>query len=839
MPDPVLPNLHDCLEATSWRRLLALMASHGLACSTRWRKADLIAALHAHLLNPVTWQRGIPDLGAPARSALETIVQAGGRLPATTFLGAFGPVRPHRPWRADAPQEAPWQNPASPTERLWYLGLLYLQPPKAGPGAPQQAILPAELLPIVRSLLLTPAADQPARLLPRPGRPPDLAWHVALLLATIAAEPVAPVRDRWLPPTIGAALANRLGLDQAPDYTPRRSEHYTPYLAFVHLVAEAADLLTSTPRFAITPAGWQWLAAPAAERWSTLWAAWLAAPTELTRSYRFPWAGVPRAGRELVLDELRRSSPNQFRPLQQIVAACHLRDPHGYLAQPWRVAEDVAAALITGPLFWFGAVDVAATVAEDPPAPPVRADDEAGGSDDLDLADPAYLPDATADPDACASAAAGLLPPHEADVAAGTSGSGRLTPPILTASGAADATCGGENTGIGRGESNINRSATIPPRLVRLNLTGAGLLGLPDCAAPDFPDPAPCSSASDPDLLRVPVTASPIHLARLAPLAEWLPPAPPAMTQLLRLTALRVGQAVANGLPLPQLFDNLRQALGRPPSRRQMQRLRGWAAAGQQVRIRPLTVLETAEAALLGRLRSRKLLRQHLGEAISPTRAILDPAGVAAVVQHLATLGIYAAVETAAGPIAPAVDGGSPALPTSDIAGPAPAPRWLSPALAGQLLLAGLVYRGLGEHIALAAPLAADLLDDLAGQLDAQQQAAARHAAQQTLEALAATLRGYLGFPAWQADHQTGDLLPVIEHALAHQQDLLLTYWGAAREQPTVRRVTPYWIERRQAVPYLIGYCHLREAERVFRLDRIADCQPLPRPAAAPQPYDD
>jgi|GEM_PF-1307449 len=783
MSDATLPGLHDCLAAASWRRLLAIMAGHGLPCSTRWLKADLIAALYPHLLDPTTWRQRIPELSAAARSALDTLLQSGGALPAVTFLATFGQIRPHRPWREAVPEPAPWQAPASPAERLWYLGLIYLDPPASGPGTVQRVLIPAELLPILHPLLLTPEADQPIALLPQPGHPPDLAWHVALLLASVEAEPLAPVRGRWLPPTTIAALADRMGLDHAVDYAPVRTEHRLPYLAFVHLLAEAAGLVGGATRFIVTPAGWQWLAAPAAARWSALWAAWLAAPVDLTGGYRFPWANTTPAGRRLVLDQFDDAALGQFRPLRQITEAAHLRDPHGYLAQPWRVPDDVAAALITGPLFWFGAVDLAGTPEADPSVVPL-----------VDLPDDDDQP---AEP---------------------------LSSP-LDGLHAFDPDCDRDLTFAAEAAREEPQPALVPSWSARLTLTGAWLSGRPDCAAPQFPNPAACSSATnDPDLLNVPVTALPMHLARLAPLADWLSPVPPAMTQPLRLTARRVGQAVANGLAWPQLLDALTQALGRPPSRRQTQRLRQWAAAGQQVRIRHLTVLETADAALLGQLRSRKLIRRHLGAAISPTRVILDPAAIPAVIQHLATLDLYAGSEpVAAGETAP------PAQPGSR----------LDPAAAGLLYTAGLVYRGLGEHLSLAAPLSAAVLDDLAAGLDARQREAAAHAAQQALEDLDATLRGYLGLPAWQADREPADALPLIEQALARKRDLLLTYWGAGREQAVVRRVTPYWVERRQAVAYLVGYCHLREAERIFRIDRIVECRVLPPNAPAPAPDGD
>lgn len=788
MTDPVPPNLHACLTASSWRHLLALMASHGLPCSTRWHKADLIPALLAHLQNAATWRQRIPELGEPAQAALRSLLHAQGAVSAIAFQASFGDLRPYRPWRRETTTPPPWQAPASPAERLWYLGLIFLDPPAPAPGVAQRVVIPADLLPILRDLLAAADERQPRRLLPRPGTPADLAWHVALLLATVEARPLAPIRGRWLPPRSVAALAVRTGLASAADGRIGRSEHSLPYLAFLHLLAEAAGLIAGGERLTVTAAGWQWLAAAPADRWQTLWDAWLAAPTELARAYRFPWTTIAPAGRRLVLEQVRATPLAAFRPLAEIVQAAHLHDPLGYLAPRWGYEGDVAADLVTGPLFWFGVVDLAEAADSAAPSPAV--------------------------------------PTHHAD-------------PRLDEDLPAD------------------RPVPVSPyHLLRLTRTGAWLLGLPDCAAPAFPAAAACSSAAnDPDLLLVPPTAAPIHLARLAPLAEWETPSPPAMTQPLRLTPEAIGRAAAAGLPLPQLLDHLAQALGRPVSRRQTQRLRDWAAAGQQVRIRHLTVLETADPELMGRLRGRKLIRRHLGDPLSPTRSILDPAGIPALAQHLATLGLYARLDPAGLPAATAADDAAALPPDAPVddddlshpesagtaeavtakvldAGDAAAGRdlcLLDPGTAGRLYSAALVYRGLGEHIALPAPILPTMVDALARQLDPRQRQAAEYAADQALKALDAVLQGYLDFPAWQADRSSAETLPLIERAIAQHHDLRLTYWGAGRAEPVVRRVTPYWIERRHAVPYLVGYCHLREAERVFRIDRIADCQLLPR----------
>lgn len=747
------PDLRTCLEAASWRRLLAIMASHGLPASTRWHKTDLVDVLAAHLANPATLRPLLLDLSPAAQAALRALLPANGGLPVQSFSAAFGAIRPHQSWRrsAEAPaSRQPWRDPASPAELLWYLGLLHLHPPKPAPGASQLVVLPADLLTILSELLLAPQAQQPLRLLLRPGRPADLAWHVALLLASLEAEPIRPLAGGWLPPRVLIGLAERAGFslaalltqpaDEATAALPQpttnylplavqesepvtgaRSERRLPYLAMLHYLALAAGLIVGQQRFVLTVQGWRWLAAAPAERWRSLWQAWLAAPPALTTIFRFPWATVTPQGLTLVLAELSRLPLDAFTPLAQLVEQAHLRDSRNLLFQPYDQPRDVVAALVAGPLHWFGVVDLAES--KDQP-------------------------------------------------------------------------------------------------LVRLTLPGAWLLQLPDCGPPSFAPPQPCAARpADPDLVLVPPDVSPLHLARLAPLGDWLPAQPPAGVQALRLTAERIGLAVAGGLTLPQLYHILEEALGRPAGRRLRQRLRAWALAGQQVRIRRLTVLETADSALMGRLRSRKLVRRHLGEAISPTRSTVDPAGLPAVLQTLRNLELYAVAPPTA--IQPA---GNPqeSQPGQPRQKPPGVP--IDAGSAGLLYMAGLVYRGLGKHVPLHTPLSAEIMEDLSRHLSASQQEAAEYAARQVLDRIKAGLAGYLSLPAWQARSQQETILPIIEAAQAAGQDLALTYWSAGREQPVVRRVTPYWIEQREHILYLVAHCHLRGAERVFRLDRIITC---------------
>ncbi len=68
--------------------------------------------------------------------------------------------------------------------------------------------------------------------------------------------------------------------------------------------------------------------------------------------------------------------------------------------------------------------------------------------------------------------------------------------------------------------------------------------------------------------------------------------------------------------------------------------------------------------------------------------------------------------------------------------------------------------------------------------------------------------------------------LPEPIHSALHQkQPLRILYLGLEGE--TERIITPRYTTRYQGYPYLIGYCHLREDMRSFRLDRIFSAELL------------
>jgi hypothetical protein len=702
------------------------MASHGLKRKASDLSQDLVVRLERHLSHALMLDRIISELNRPTRQALADLAQADGHLPAHTFFSAFGQYRPYRPRKKGAETIEPWLNPISPTETLYFSGLIYPHPRRPQTGQVQEILIPSDLLDPIKVLMQTPQTSPTAQLRQRPGHPPDLAWHVALLLTTLNHTPVRPIHERWLPPRILHALAQRTGFDRQQEYTPTRSERNLPYLAFLHYLTEAAGLVGGRQQLAITPRGWQWLAADTPTRWQTLWQTWLSSPTDIAIPYHFPWADLSPKARAWVGDQLRQRLPSAYQDQDAFIRHLHLLDSDNLLSQPWNLQEDIVATLVEGPLFWMNVLNLTEPI--DPATEPALA-----------------------------------LSPH-----------------------------------------------------------GAWLLLIPDHQAPSFPTPEPCQTLpTDNTSLRIGPNVQPLHLARLAPFCQWPQPPHPTSEQHLQLTEETISSAIARGEQLPQILHTLRQACGRSPSERLTRKLRRWSHKGLAVRLRHITILETDTPTLMGQLRSRKHIRRHLDQPLSPTRSLANPAQSEALARHLHTLGWQ--LNTASLDFGLSKTPGIIAPPQTDDNDPA---AISSPDLA-LLWMAALLYQKLGQHIPLPASLPYELQERITAQLSQTQIEAAEFLSQQAADALAAALRGYLGFPAWMDHERAGNPLPIIEKAIHNGHDLNISYWSAGAERRLERHVTPYWLEKHGETPYLVAYCHLRHAERVFRLDRILACEIL------------
>ena len=77
------------------------------------------------------------------------------------------------------------------------------------------------------------------------------------------------------------------------------------------------------------------------------------------------------------------------------------------------------------------------------------------------------------------------------------------------------------------------------------------------------------------------------------------------------------------------------------------------------------------------------------------------------------------------------------------------------------------------------------------------------------------------GVQDYRLPSPTAPLLPELERAMAQGATIEIDYHTAGRGHLLSRRVDPLRLEWRGGVPYLVAFCHLRQENRTFRVDRI------------------
>jgi predicted DNA-binding transcriptional regulator YafY len=84
-------------------------------------------------------------------------------------------------------------------------------------------------------------------------------------------------------------------------------------------------------------------------------------------------------------------------------------------------------------------------------------------------------------------------------------------------------------------------------------------------------------------------------------------------------------------------------------------------------------------------------------------------------------------------------------------------------------------------------------------------------------------------------------LLPVLDklrRAARERRRVAMLYRSRGQPDPVTRQVDPYALVHRWGWWYLIAHCHLREAVRTFRVDRIAELTPLDQGFDMPDDFD-
>ncbi len=312
---------------------------------------------------------------------------------------------------------------------------------------------------------------------------------------------------------------------------------------------------------------------------------------------------------------------------------------------------------------------------------------------------------------------------------------------------------------------------------------------------------------------------------------------PVAVQRRYRLNRDHIQRALQRGRSLDAILRFLENTLGDALPTRLVQQLHDWAAPLERVAVRRVTLLEVKDPATLTDLTRSHRVRESIQRTLSPRAVVVRDSRLPALLRQLAKHGLTPRTN----------------LPTTQLSDYSTTRRFDSPFLA-QLYFAALLNQQLADW--LPAPYRVDysIALDLARQLTPHDQLLAAELAQEAVEMLTAQpscpnasighpgsptanhVDGNSGFPLetrgndnTRAAAQLESILALIEQSIAAHTPLVMRYYTAGRDAQTDRVVEPLRLEWRGAayapgdVPYLIAYCRLRQAERVFRVDRIVE----------------
>ena len=350
------------------------------AIAEQWQVAGddpetLPARLAAAMLEPGHLQALLESLEPEARAVLAQLVAAGGSIRGHLLTSVHGEVRRLGPRAIE--REKPWLHPASPTERLWYAGLIFRRYSRLGNYLGEVYYIPADLLAALPpqhlpagGTLLQPVAEPERAVEERDALALDVETVLTRLrLTPVAARPgtdlaaalLSPLSPRWR----GAADPERLALLQ-------------------HLALRSRLIVKRGAHYQVGPQARAWLLLGPYERQKRLFEAWQSDPywNELWRvpSLRCEetgWRNDPLAARTGLLQALRLA-PDGWLRLPDLVAAIKATQPD--FARPngdydswyirdvttgqylrgfahWDNVEGALIAHLTGrSLYWLGAV---------------------------------------------------------------------------------------------------------------------------------------------------------------------------------------------------------------------------------------------------------------------------------------------------------------------------------------------------------------------------------------------------------------------------------------------------------------------------------------------------
>ncbi len=322
-----------------------------------------------------------------ARAALEDLLRHGGTLPWAVFSRRWGQLRAVGPGRLE--REELWREPVSPTEGLWYRGLLQRAYQEQAGSRVEVIFVPEELqlyLPEPPPLEIPPPepATPPLHILPGTD---TLADDLVTLWAFLQTEPVyLSPEGEWPMSQREALLAQCAGDRRALALLERLALEQ----GWIHV--DGRGLLRPPTDPMLT-----WLRADPWTQWASLGRAWmesrrwndLSFVSTLRPDPALGWPNDPLSARRAFLEVMRRCTSGVWYSLSGFVeyakeyATDFLRPDGDYEAwglrdaltdaslrgfDAWESVEGALAAFVlTGPMVWLGLLDLGSVAPGLPP----------------------------------------------------------------------------------------------------------------------------------------------------------------------------------------------------------------------------------------------------------------------------------------------------------------------------------------------------------------------------------------------------------------------------------------------------------------------------------------
>lgn len=321
-----MPALRLHLAATPVHDLRSMASRLGILARSLQRKQALINAIACAWEDADTQRRILTTLSPAAQGALAHLRRVT-RTPAALFFAEYGAVR-HA--RTHDTGDAPWRNPASVAEELYYaalLGAFDLKPLRSTAYLCTPGDL-AELAGLPFAAPTPPAPDADLRAGPTPAAwtlAYDVAqWLILLHESTLAGDVTLATPARW-PARQTLQRLNQRCAAPALEPLPRAPTHNHRQRLVLFLTTAAGF----HQHGALTPLGWTWLAEPPEQQTALLWRTWLDASPLMRQQYAFADGLIPHPWPIPLLHALQASPAHTTAThlAEHMLQQAHLPDP--------------------------------------------------------------------------------------------------------------------------------------------------------------------------------------------------------------------------------------------------------------------------------------------------------------------------------------------------------------------------------------------------------------------------------------------------------------------------------------------------------------------------------